>query len=161
MNTKLTKERIQQIWDYELISAWDEKGKNKMWKVVHKFICRIRGDHKLGDVGFEDSEDYLVSLGLKRCLDIDHKVGHHVFKAWRTDVIGFIHARSEGLSMDLINEIDKPLILIDINSYKWIKKDTNSASKIKAKQRYENKKSKATIKINARSLDDSNWNSVS
>ena len=61
--TELTKERIQQIWDYELINGWDEKGYYKMWKVVHKFICRVKGEHEIGDVSFEDTEDYLVSLG--------------------------------------------------------------------------------------------------
>ena len=149
---ELTKERIQQIWDYELIKGWDENGKCKMWRVVHSFMCRIKGDHEVGSVSFEDTEDYLVSLELKRCLDINHQLGYHVFRAWRTDVIGFIHARCEKMSLDLINEVPKPVILIDINKYKWTKKDTNSAAKHRRKQAYDKKKGAANLEVKARSL---------
>ena len=45
---ELTKERIQQIWDYELIRAWDEKGRKKMWMVVHNFMCKVKGQHEVG-----------------------------------------------------------------------------------------------------------------
>jgi len=157
---ELTKQRIQQIWDYELISLWDEKGKNKMWKVVHNFLCKVKGEHKIGDVSFEDAEDYLVSLQLKRCLDINHQLGMHVFRAWKTDVIGFIHARSIGLSMALINEDAKPLILLDISKYKWIKKNTNAAAKFRRNQRSEKKRDQANLKIRARDLDNNNWDKV-
>ena len=150
--SELSKERIQQIWDYELIKAWDEKGKNKMWKVVFNFMKRVKGIKKIDDVSFEDTEDYLCSLQLRRCLDIDYKKGWHVFRAWRTDVIGFIHARSEPLSMALISGEDKPVILMGIDNYKWIKKDTGAASSFRAKQRAKRKKDSANIKIRARSL---------
>ena len=161
---ELTKERIQQIWDYELISAWDEKGYVKMWKVVHRFMCKVKGDHKLGSVSFEDTEDYLVSLGLKRCLDVNHKLGYHVFQAWKTDVIGFIHARCESLSVALMDGEPKPLILIDINSYKWTKKSatgSREAKRFSSQKSYEKKVRKATKFVSARKLSSDNWDKVS
>ena len=157
---ELTKERIQQIWDYELIKGWEERGKYKMWKVVHEFIKRVKGDNSF-DVGFDDLEDYLVSLNLKRCLDIDHQYDQHVFRAWKTDVIGFIHARSESLSMALINDEPKPLILLDIDSYKWTKKNTRASARYRQKQNYIKKSDRATIKIKARSLSKKHdWETV-
>lgn len=148
---ELTKERIQQIWDFELINAWNERGSVKMWKVVHNFIIKTKGGDPF-EVSFEDKEDYLVSLNLKRCLDINHQYGVHVFHAWKTDVIGFIHARCESLSMALIDGEPKPLVLMSINDYKWTKKNTNAASKFRRKQRAEEKKDQANLKIKARSL---------
>ena len=143
---ELTKERIQQIWDCELISAWDEGGGRKMWYVVHKFMCKVKGEHKIGDVSFEDAEDYLVSLNLQRCLDIDHALGHHVFRAYRTDVIGFIHARSESLSLALMDGESKPIILMGINEYKW------TSGKFRRKQNRDKKSDEAVITIKAKEL---------
>ncbi len=161
---ELSKERIQQIWDYELISAWDEKGWGKMWKVVHKFMCRVKGEHELGSVGFEDAEDYLVSLGLKRCLDINHSLGHHVFQSWKSDVIGFIHFRCESLSNALMDGEPKPLILIDIDSYKWTKRSATGSkkqSRESSKRSYAKKVKQATVFVKARRLSSDNWDKVS
>lgn len=148
----LSKERIQQIWDYELLSAWDEKGYGKMWEVVHKFMCKVKGKHRIGDVSFEDAEDYLVSLELKRCLDIDHTLGYHVFSAWRTDVIGFIHARSELLSMALIDNEPKPLLLLSIDDYKWKKKNARSSARFSVSKSYYKKVNQGNRTVKAREL---------
>ncbi len=158
----LTKERIQQIWDYELISKWDEKGKYKMWHVVHSFMCRVHplGIHKVGDLCFEDSSDYLEHLNLKRCLDIGSD-GEITFQAYTTDVIGFIHARSKALSIALINGEDKPVILLNVNNYKWTKKQSDSARKFRTIQRREKLKNAANIKVKARSLSKKHsWDTV-
>ena len=159
--SNLSKERIQQIWDYELISAWDEKGRVKMWKVIHKFLNRVHpnGPTELGDVGFEDAIDYLVHLELKRCLDIDHRLGIHTFQSFKQDVIGFILARCERLSNDLINNVPKPLILLDIANYKFKKLDITSNSKNTYEKRKEQNKTNAHVKVKARSLS-GNWNTV-
>ena len=160
----LTKERIQQIWDYELISAWDEKGRVKMWKVIYKFICRVKGDYALKDVSFQDTEDYLSSLGLKRCLDVDHYLDQYVFRAWTVDVIGFIHARCEKLSMALMNGEPKPLILMDIDSYRWTKRNVAGTKKQRKESRAKStarKVSQGTAFVSARKLSSDNWDKVS
>ena len=159
---ELTKERMQQIWDYELIRAWDEKGRKKMWMVVHNFMCKVKGQHEVGSVSFEDTEDYLVSLGLKRCLDIDHTKGYHVFCAWRTDVIGFVHSRCEELSLALMDDdAIKPLILMDIDSYKWTKSNARASAKFNSEKSRDKKVNQQTKTIKARDLDGrSNWSKV-
>ena len=136
--SELTKERIQQIWDYELIKGWDSF-----------------------TIEFSELEDYLISLNLKRCLDVDHRNDTYAFQAWKTDVIGFIHARSESLSMALMDGEPKPLVLLDIDGYKWTKKNTNASARYRQKQRYIKKSDRAVIKIKARSLSkDHDWNTV-
>jgi hypothetical protein len=159
---KITKERMQQIWDHELISAWDEKGKNKMWMVIKKFICRVYPEKEAGyfDAGFANIVDLLSSMGIKRCLDSNHVTGIDATYCWNTDVIGFIHGRCEGMSMDLINGIDKPLVLLGINDYRWIKRDLNGNRKVTSKKRRQKLKATALLKVKARSLDGSNWNTV-
>jgi hypothetical protein len=158
---ELAPERIQQIWDYELISGWNESGSIKMWKVVHRFMCKVKGDHNIGDVSFEDTEDYLVSLNLKRCLDIDHQYDCHIFRAYNTDVIGFIHARSEALSMALINGTPKPLVLLDINSYKWKKKNARASARFGRMKHHQKKVEKGTVIVKARDLaKDGNWETI-
>ncbi len=160
--SELTKERIQQVWDYELISAWDEKGKNKFWMVVKNFICRVSPEKEVNyfDAGASQTIDFLSSLGLKRCLDVNHKTGMDCTWALKSDVIGFIHGRCESLSMDLINEVPKPLILLDINKYKWIKRDVNHNNSTTSKRRHEKLKDKANLKIKARSLS-GGWDTFS
>lgn len=161
---ELTKERIQQIWDYELISAWNEKGSIKMWRVVHDFVCRIRGDYKVGTVSFEDTADYLSSLDLKRCLDVDHYLDEYVFRSWTVDVIGFIHARCEKLSMDLMSDEPKPLILMNIDSYKWTKRSVQGTKEQKKHSRAKStakKVAQGTAFVSARKLSSDNWDKVS
>jgi len=159
----LSGERIQQIWDYELISAWDERGRVKMWLVINRFIDRINPDAKIRafDLPFEDKIDLLDHLELKRCLDIDYKKGIHTFQAFKSDVIGFIHARSEGLSMALINGEMKPLILLDIDSYKWTKSNLHAGAKASQSRYYQKKKDKANRVVGARNLSGSHsWDKV-
>jgi len=150
----LTNERIQQIWDYELISSWDEEGKNKMWMVFKNFICRLHPEREINyfDTPFSDVVDYLSSLNLKRCLDVNHVTGIYDTYAIKTDVIGFIHGRCEKLSMDLISGELKPIILMDINSYNWIKRDLNHNSKNASKKRRAALKDQANLKVRAREL---------
>ena len=149
---ELTSERIQNIWDYELISAWDEEGKTRVWSVVDKFMSRVRPELKRFELGFNETEEYLVSLSLKRCLDIDPAYKTKVFRAFKSDVIGFIHGRSEGLSNALMGGELKPIILLSINNYKWIKKNTRAAAKFRRNQRQQEKRDSANLVVKARSL---------
>jgi hypothetical protein len=160
---RLSKERMQQIWDYELISAWDEKGKNKMWLVIKNFICRINPEktENYFKVDFVDIVDFLSSTGISRCLDVDHKTGIYGTHAFKSDVIGFIHGRCEKLSMDLINGEPKPLILLGINNYNWIKRDLNHNTKRSRKRRYAKVKSQSLLNVKARDLTDKNWGTIS
>ena len=152
--TELSKKRIQQMWDYELISLWDEKGNNKMGRVVSNFVKRIRPEKKedYRNISASDVIDFLSSLGLKRCLDLDHKQGFTDFFPLNTDVIGFIHGRCEKLSMDLINGGIKPLILMDIDNYKWKKVDLHRNDSVASKRRRAKLNAKANITIKARDL---------
>lgn len=157
---ELSKERIQQIWDFELISGWDERGYTKMWQVINKFINRVHPKGREG-ASFQDLIDYLVYLNLKRCLDVDHKLEVHTFQAWKQDVLGFILARCEELSDDLLNETPKPLILIGIDAYKFKKLDVHSNLKHSSRKSYAKKKDKANIKVRARSLSKNHdWGTV-
>ena len=149
---ELTSERIQNIWDYELISAWDEEGKTRVWSVVDKFMARVRPELKRFELGFNETEEYLVSLNLKRCLDIDPAYKTKVFRSFRSDVIGFIHGRCEGLSNALMGGEFKPIILLSINNYKWTKKNTRAASKFRRHQRQQEKRDSANLVVKARSL---------
>ncbi len=159
--SELTKERIQQIWDYELINSWDERGRNKVWKMVDNFLKRVKPELAYPKSSFDVIEDYLLGLNLKRCLDVDPSYNVKVFRSWRVDVIGFIHGRSKGLSNALINDVPKPLILIDINSYKWIKKNARASARYRQKQRYDKKSAKGTVEIKARELSKkSDWKTV-
>lgn len=163
MSTKLSKERIQQMWDYELISSWNETGSIRMWKVIHNFICKVHplGSHDMGDVSFEDTVDYLSSLDLQRCLDVNHLTGFYEFRSWSTDVIGFIQGRCEKLSMDLINDIPKPIILLSISDYRWVKKDLNSNNKNTYKKRRAKLKDQTNKEVKARSLSKKHdWSTV-
>jgi hypothetical protein len=158
--SKLSKERIQQIWDYELISAWDEKGYTKMWKVINNFINKVHPQGREG-ASFTDLIDYLVHLNLKRCLDVDHKTGVHTFQCFKQDVLGFIVARCEALSDDLFSGIPKPIILVGINEYKFKKLDVHAGSKAASKRRYAKKKDQADLKVRARSLSGKHdWNTI-
>ncbi len=158
--SELTKERIQQIWDYELINGWDESGKNKMGRVIYHFMKKIEPEIVIYGGDF-NIEDYLVKLNLNRCLDIDRKNDCYIFKAFKTDVIGFIHARCERLSLDLINDMPKPLILLGINDYTWTKKNATAYDSNRRSMRNKTHSDKATRTIRARDLTGSNWNKVS
>ena len=149
---ELTSKRIQDIWDYELISAWDETGKTRIWSVVDNFMSRVRPELKKFELSCQETEGYLVSLNLKRCLDINHELKTKVFRSFRTDVIGFIHGRSEGISNALMSGELKPIILLSINNYKWTKKNTNAAAKFRRTQRQQEKYDSANLKVKARSL---------
>tara|TARA_R110000851_G_C12803370_1_gene537696 strand:- start:71 stop:562 length:492 start_codon:yes stop_codon:yes gene_type:complete len=151
---ELSKQRIQQMWDYELINLWDEMGKNKMSKVVSNFVKRIRPERSdsYSEVGIRDVIDFLSSLGLKRCLDVDHKQGFTDFFPLNTDVIGFIHGRCEKLSMDLINGGVKPLILMDIDNYNWKRVDLHRNDRTTRKRRRVKLNAKAEITVRSRDL---------
>tara|TARA_R100000541_G_scaffold57727_1_gene68110 strand:+ start:407 stop:892 length:486 start_codon:yes stop_codon:yes gene_type:complete len=148
----LTKERIQQIWDYELISAWDEKGNNKIWKVADNFLKRVKPELAYPNSSFDAVEDYLLGLNLKRCLDIDPFYDTKVFRSWKSDVIGFVHGRSLSLSNALMDGEPKPLILIGINSYKWTKKNARASARFRQKQSYIKKTERCEVAVKARSL---------
>ena len=159
---KMSKERMQQIWDCELLSAWDERGKIRMWKVIKKFICRVFPDKEANyfDTDFTDIVDLLSSTQIRRCLDVNHVTGIDGTWCFNSDVIGFIHGRCEKLSMDLINGVPKPLLLLSINDYKWTKVNLNRNKKRTSKRAYQKKKDKALIKVKARELTGTNWNTV-
>ena len=156
---ELSKERIQQIWDYELIKAWDEKGHGKMWHVVNNFMLKVKGTNPF-EVEISDINDFLEHFDLKRCLDVDRH-GIHSFNGWRTDVIGFVHARCESLSLALMSGEPKPLLLIDINNYKWIKQNGKAAQKFSAMKSRKKKQAQSVKKVRARSLSkNSAWQVV-
>jgi len=157
---KLSNERIQQIWDHELISAWDERGRTKMWEVINNFVNRVHPKGREG-ASFQDLIDYLVHLNLKRCLDVDHRIDDYTFKAWQQDVIGFIAARSKGLSDELMSGTPKPLILISIDDYKFKRLNVTRGIKEATKIRRAIVKSKAEKTVFARSLGNTSaWGAV-
>ena len=162
--TQLSKKRIQQIWDYELINHWDEFGRNKMWMVVKSFICRIypEKEENYFDAEFDEVVDCLSSLGIKRCLDVNHVTGFYEFHSFNRDVIGFIHGRCDKLSMDLINSVPKPIILLSMNDYKWIKSNMHHNSKNTYKRRRIKLKKQTCVNVKARGLNTTtDWGVIS
>ena len=160
------KAKIQRIWDAELIAGWDEEGKTKINSVVFRFLNRIAPEIQKKDchgnfiTPYCEIADLLISLSLRRCLDVNSK-GDLCFQAGRTDVIGFIHARCEKMSMDLINGELKPIVLLNIDSYKWKKVNASASQRFRAKQRQEEVKSNCVKPIKARSLSKKHdWQTV-
>ena len=60
----------------------------------------------------------------------------------------------------VVNPSNYPYFL-KFDGNEWVKKDTNSATKTKRKQRAKNKRDQANLKIKARDLSGSNWDKVS
>ena len=132
-----------------------------MGKVINNFLNKVHPRGREG-ASFTDIIAYLVHLDLKRCLDVNHKLGTYTFCCFRQSVFGFLLARSEGISNDLINGVHKPVILMGIDGYKFKKLDVNKGSKDAAKRRREKKINKSTLKVAARSLSgNSEWSAVS
>ena len=165
--SELTKSQMQNIWDCELISAWDEKGKIKVGSVLFRFISRVKPAMVEMEDGkfltpFNELEKYIVSLNLKRCLDRNLS-GELCFQAFRSDVIGFIHARCERMSVDLMSGVGKLVVLSRIKDYTWSRQSVRANHRSRVKQRYAVKKAKAgSIEIKARSLSGKHdWKTVS
>lgn len=160
---RMSRERMQQVWDYELLRAWDDKGRNKVWMVIKAFICKVYPDKEKNyfDTPFKDIIDLLSSTGIRRCLDADHISGIDTTFAFKSDVIGFIHGRCERMSMDLINGVPKPMILLDMGSYKWVKRDLNHNASRARKRGYLKLKDQANLKVKARDLSSTKWEVVS
>ena len=160
--------RIQEIWDYELITAWDEKGYNRMGSVLTKFLQRVNPkitEKKDGVFlcGISEINEYMVSLNLKRCLDFYIIKGekHYCFRAFKSDVIGFIHTRCKSMSNALIGGEDKLIVLMSINNYKWTKVNSFASRKFRYEQKKAENAEQKRIKIHARGLSNTNWNTVS
>jgi hypothetical protein len=166
--SELTKDRIQQIWDRCLIGSWDEKGNRKIFHVLYKFLCdvnpaliaKVNGEYAHS---IHEQCEYMVSLNLKRCLDYKITKGKKepFFGALKTDVIGFIHARCEQMSLDLIDGEFPPVVLMNIDSYHWKSIDAAASQVFRRKQRYAKVVENSTKTVKARSLDKKHdWKTV-
>lgn len=161
----MNKEQIQNAWDAELISAWDEKGWGKVSYVTTAFLKRVNPEiiKKDSNGNFINSfscvVDYMINLNLNRCLDRNDK-GELTFQSGGRDVIGFIHSHSLKMNMDLMDGIPKPIILLEIKKYKWKKINVCASKSFRLKQRREAKRDSGVVTIKARELKNRNWNTV-
>ncbi len=162
--TELTKDRIQQIWDYELINAWDENGYNKIHHVLIRFLVRakpnlvnVNGKRVELLISWDDLSDVMVRLNLLRCLDINGRTGEVEFRSFKADVIGFIYARSRSISDALVDGTPKPVILLGINDYKWKSRDVGHNKTIAHRKRIERNRLRTTVTLRAREIDGRKW----
>ena len=149
----------QEIWDRELLSGWTND--TYILQVATAFLNEVKPE-LVNDAGlvkdWKEFREFLIPLGMKRCLDVN-SAGEPIFRGWgRTRV--FIASRCERLSNCLWSgKYTEQKLLDSIDAFAW-RKHGKAIQQVMEKKNNKKRMARGEVRIKARELSNRNWNTV-
>ena len=149
----------QEIWDRELLSGWTND--TYILQVATAFLNEVKPElvNDLGRVkDRKEFREFLIPLGMKRCLDVN-SAGEPIFRGWgRTRV--FIASRCERLSNCLWSgKYTEQKLLDSIDAFTW-RKHGKAIQQVMGQKQRRKRLARSEDNIKARGLSNRDWNTT-